>query len=73
MECHQSQPRNFFGRGDLCFGTIGTIGTCFGRFDLGISDHQTLHLLDVGKMITFTDPELPVTLECSIDTQCSAR
>ena len=61
MECHQSQPRNFFGRGDLCFGTIGTIGTCFGRFDLGISDHNKHSTLDVwgsGKFLS--DPELPV-------------
>lgn len=53
MECHQSQPRNFLGRGDLCFGTIGTIGMCFGRFDLGIFRPHTKH------MITFTGPEFP--------------
>ena len=32
MECHQSQPRNFLGRGDLCLPNdrSGTIGTSFG-------------------------------------------
>ena len=56
MECHQSQPRNFLGRGDLCFGTIGTIGMCFGRFDLGIFRPNTRVMKHT---ITFTGPEFP--------------
>lgn len=43
MECHQSQPRNFLGRGDLCLPNdrSGTIGTSFGL--LGILCARTQH------------------------------
>ena len=58
MECHQSQPRNFLGRGDLCLPNdrSGTIGTSFGL--LGILCARThgtrkIDTLRKGQLETF--------------------